>query len=703
KTQLSHICLCSGTMEGKWTSPSPHSEESSILDLPSACDLAENFLPSHSTENSEEPCFFVDTPPSPPTGVSAVPADKARIEEMVTECIVEVLSNALSKPNAPPINPECKEILRKSGKNDREQNGDKQVEMRHLREPAENEEHHAGSVEKEQGQTEMESKTRRKGSDERKLDWEEDKSEEEEDGRDISVQEAREDERQMEEMRHHQEAREDGNSYYREDRSKESRHRDEEAERAVPNKKSAGTEESPDGNDQHATGWAHPEERTQSPGKRIHEDEEGEAERSAGYRHESEERDSSHQRPREDSVESEEAAEGKEAHRAERYHRKHRMDDSQEERAHSGEKGKLAEEANEEEGRPWDRRNRHRHRQEPERQREERRGESEEEKRDSDWGGEEHGERSQEEGQRHRQSEEKWQEERRAHDGSREAARQRAEGRTYGEGGEGPDRYHKGGSEEEEEEQHRSVERHRLQDSEDEEMQKVSIGESREQVRRHYSTEDRESAEQHHDPGDSEEEEEDHSSEQIRNAEEGRLAERGQYKGRFPADTERGAAALYGPLRSLLRWKSHRLEKKEHVGQQLPESKGEAGPARAEGNLFPEYDYDWWERKQILDALNHGRAEKRNLGKGSRFDAKRQYNRMDELAQLLDFRKKAAEFPELYDSGEDIKKRHGIRNDRGDLRQRPLTQEEEKELENLAAMDLELQKIAEKLNDKRRG
>lgn len=32
----------------------------------------------------------------------------------VTRCIVEVLSNALSKPNAPPINPECKEILKKS-------------------------------------------------------------------------------------------------------------------------------------------------------------------------------------------------------------------------------------------------------------------------------------------------------------------------------------------------------------------------------------------------------------------------------------------------------------------------------------------------------------------------------------------------------------------------------------------------------------
>ncbi|XP_062427449.1 shieldin complex subunit 1 [Rhea pennata] len=61
-------------MEGKETSPSPYLEESSMLDLPSACDLAENFIPPCSMENSEEPCFSVVTLPSPPTGESGLPS-----------------------------------------------------------------------------------------------------------------------------------------------------------------------------------------------------------------------------------------------------------------------------------------------------------------------------------------------------------------------------------------------------------------------------------------------------------------------------------------------------------------------------------------------------------------------------------------------------------------------------------------------------
>ncbi|XP_067148931.1 shieldin complex subunit 1 isoform X1 [Apteryx mantelli] len=63
-----------GTMEGRETSPSPHSEESSMLDLPSACDLAENFLPPRSMENSEELCFSVDTLLSLPTGENGPPS-----------------------------------------------------------------------------------------------------------------------------------------------------------------------------------------------------------------------------------------------------------------------------------------------------------------------------------------------------------------------------------------------------------------------------------------------------------------------------------------------------------------------------------------------------------------------------------------------------------------------------------------------------
>ncbi|NXI55097.1 SHLD1 protein, partial [Chloroceryle aenea] len=56
-------------MEGKEMSPSYHSEESSILDLPSVCDLAEHFVPPRSCENSEELFPSVDAFPSLPTVV----------------------------------------------------------------------------------------------------------------------------------------------------------------------------------------------------------------------------------------------------------------------------------------------------------------------------------------------------------------------------------------------------------------------------------------------------------------------------------------------------------------------------------------------------------------------------------------------------------------------------------------------------------
>ncbi|XP_021245558.1 uncharacterized protein C20orf196 homolog [Numida meleagris] len=61
-------------MEGQETSPSHQSEESSILDLPSLCDLAESFLSPHSTESSEELFNSVDAFPSPLTGESSLPS-----------------------------------------------------------------------------------------------------------------------------------------------------------------------------------------------------------------------------------------------------------------------------------------------------------------------------------------------------------------------------------------------------------------------------------------------------------------------------------------------------------------------------------------------------------------------------------------------------------------------------------------------------
>ncbi|NWX78972.1 SCG1 protein, partial [Alca torda] len=724
----------SGTMEGKETSPSRHSEESSILDLPSVCDLAESFLPPHSSENSEELFCSVDTFPSLPTGVSAVPVEKDHIEEMVTRCIVEVLSNALSKPNAPPINPECKEILKKSGRNDRERSENNQLEARHLKDPAETDEHHTGSVEKEQSRAEEESKKYMKGSDEEKLAHQEGKSKEEEGGHHSPIQEER---LHTEEKKQYQEVRgEEEKSYHSEEESKESRRHDEELEHAVLNKKShtggTSTEEFPDGNDQRAMGHWHLEEGMQSPYKRTQEGEEEEAEeeKSEKYHHESEERDFSLQQEHEESDESEEREEEKQPYKPKDYHGKHRTGDSSEEkRGRGGEKEELAEESNTEEAHLWDKRNHHqKHHEESEQQREEKSGYRErhgsaevEEKRRADQGREEYRERwqqgeesSEEENKRHRHNEEsneKWREERRHHDGSHEARRHHSEGRTYlgDESEEELDRYLSGGSKDK---QHGAGGRYRLWDDEDEGSQKAYVRERKGQARRHYSTED--SVEQQRYPGNSEEEEEEevekkhHSSDQMENEEEnmeeGRYAEREEYRSRLPAENEKRTAAPYSPFYPLLWWKSRHFEKRDSAGEQLLEGKEEGRPTLNEKSLFPEYnDYDLWEKKQILSALNHGRTEKRNLGKMNKYDMKRQYNKMEELAQLLNYRKKSAEFPELYNSGEDMKKHHIIRNDRGSLRQRPLTEEEEKELENLAAMDLELQKIAEKFNDNRRG
>ncbi|XP_068253896.1 secretogranin-1 isoform X1 [Nyctibius grandis] len=718
-------------MEGKETSPSRYSEESSVLDLPSICDLAERFLPPHISESSEELFNSVDTFPSMPTGVSAVPVEKDHIEEMVTRCIVEVLSDALSKPNAPPINPECKEILKQSGRNDRERSENKQLEVRRLKDPAETEKHHTVSVEKEQSQAEEESKKYMKGSDEEKLPHEEGKSKEEEDGHHTPIQEER---LHTEEKKHDQEiGREEEKSYHSEEESKESKRHGEEVEHAVLNKKShsggMSTVEFPDGNDQRPMGHWHSEEGMQSPHKRIHEGEEGEAEeeRSEKYHHESKERDFSLQQEHEASDESEETEEEKQPYKPRRYHGKHRMGDSSEEkRGRGGEKEELAEESNTEEAHLWDKMNHQKHHEESEQQREEKSGyhgrqgsEEVEEKRHADQGSEEYRERwqqsedsSKEEYKRHRHSEEsneKWHEERRHHDGSREARRYRSEGRTYlgDESEEELDRYLSGGSKDE---QHHAGGRYRLWDDEDEGLQKAYAREHKSQARRHYSAED--SVEQQRYPGKSEEEEEvekkHHSSDQMENEEEnmeeGRYAEREEYRSRLPAENEKRTMASYSPLYPLLWWKSRHVEKRNSAGEQLLEGKEKGRPALNEKSLFPEYnDYDWWEKKQILSALNHGLTEKRNLGKMNRYDMKRQYNKMDQLAQLLNYRKKSAEFPELYNSGEDMKKRHVIRNDRGNLSQRPLTEEEEKELENLAAMDLELQKIAEKFNDNRRG
>nr|XP_023656116.1 secretogranin-1 [Paramormyrops kingsleyae] len=101
-------------------------------------------------------------------------------------------------------------------------------------------------------------------------------------------------------------------------------------------------------------------------------------------------------------------------------------------------------------------------------------------------------------------------------------------------------------------------------------------------------------------------------------------------------------------------------------------------PARGEMEEGNQVDLDWWDGRQAaVESYPHHLQETRpHLS-----------SEMVELAKLLNYRK--AGVPGIL---QPQKSRS--------LHQRPLTPEEEKELENLAAMDIELQKIAEKIHGK---
>uniref|UniRef100_A0A8C5IGZ1 Secretogranin-1 n=1 Tax=Junco hyemalis TaxID=40217 RepID=A0A8C5IGZ1_JUNHY len=606
-------------------------------------------------------------------GASTIPVEKDHTEEMVTRCIVEVLSNALSKPNAPPINPECKEILKKSDKNDRERSENEQPEVRHPKDPAETEKHPPGSMEKEQRQAEEESKKYMEGGDEEKLAHEEGKSEEEEAGHHTPAQDET---LHVEEKKHYQEiGREEERNYHSEEESKEGKCC-EDVEAAVVTKKSHSEGMSVDefhgGSDQSPRGRWHLEEGMQSPSKQIREGEEGEEGRSEKYHHESQERGFSHQQQREASEESEEREEGKEPFKGKGYHGKHREGDSSEEkRGHGGERGEPAGGSHPGEANLWEQwKQRQKHEEEseekggspgrrgPEGLQQE--GPAEPGSEELSW--QQSQERRDEENKRHHHSEEsseKWHEERRQHSGSHHPG-----GRMH----------LADGSQEElarylsQERQRRVGGRARGGNRQQEGAQKAR--EHKGQASRHYSTED------------SLEEEEDvekkhHSSDLVENEEEERFAEREEYRGHLPAEKEKRTAASYRSFYPLVWWKSQHLDKRDSAGEQLLEGREEGRPALSEKSLFPEYsDYEWWSEKQIQSALKHRRSEKRNPGKANRYDVERQYNKMDQLAQLLNYRKKSAELPGLYSSGEDLKKRRVAGNDRRSLSQRPLTEEE---------------------------
>lgn len=173
-----------------------------------------------------------------------------------------------------------------------------------------------------------------------------------------------------------------------------------------------------------------------------------------------------------------------------------------------------------------------------------------------------------------------------------------------------------------------------------------------------------------------------------------------QYAPRRITEKRKRLGELLSPYYNPPQWKSSHFERKDNMDDNFLEDEEENGLTLSERNFFPEYNYDWWEKRPFEEDVNWG-YEKRNLG--PRLDLKRQYDRVAELDQLLHYRKKSAEFPDFYDSEEQTSPHRSMENEKDRAGQRVLTEEEERELENLAAMDLELQKIAEKFSGNRRG
>uniref|UniRef100_A0A8C5RCT3 Secretogranin-1 n=1 Tax=Laticauda laticaudata TaxID=8630 RepID=A0A8C5RCT3_LATLA len=137
------------------------------------------------------------------------------------------------------------------------------------------------------------------------------------------------------------------------------------------------------------------------------------------------------------------------------------------------------------------------------------------------------------------------------------------------------------------------------------------------------------------------------------------------------------------------RWKNRSVDKNADIINPLLESEEELKSHLNKREFFPEYnDYDLWEKKQILDSLNPKQDNNNNPERLYKPEIKRQYDRMDELAHLLSYRKKSAEFPELYSSKEDVERGHVIRSGKDKFNQRPLTPEERREEKSLSVKNI---------------
>ncbi|XP_043843362.1 secretogranin-1 [Dromiciops gliroides] len=647
--------------------------------------------------------------------VSSMPVDKGdHIEEMVTRCIVEVLSNALSRPNAPPINPECKKILKKSGQQDKDETENEsensKFAVRLLRDPTNGETHAPMSLEEENPE-EKESK-RQMEEDTEKLQQEEEGKE----GRgkyqpslhlheDQGLQEARK--HQPENSNEKEKERVGGGieKYKKNDHSEE------------------GSQEKPLYEESGEIQNTFLEKRNQAKGKITeefaaqnnrysveHPEKTHSQERSSEESEEESEDNSSEKRGWEPtnqqrSVESDESEEASVSEVTKRrlkprhHHRRYRLDQSfEEKKAHSEERRNTleSEESNEDKDHFWDKRGHHKSnyedlQEEPSYHEEKwnyRRSHGPddlEEERYSDRASEEyrdkrhHNEENQQEEEKRNHHNRQIEEARHHYDGERE------EGRHFDE-----DKSLRGNRDDK---RYPSERQHYAKESNMDNERRHPRG--RKEQDRSYLDHDKRNSEE----GDIGKWQQREDEDGENNREEARFQEKGFDIHRAEEKMKR-LGIPYSPYYEPLQWKNKHFEEKERI----PMNEEESRSSLNEKTFFPDYnDYDWWDKKPFVEDTNQEHNEKRNLIGIPKYDLKKQYDRVDELAQLLNYRKKSDEFPEFYNSDEDMRKHQMVRNENGGLSQRPLTEEEEKELENLAAMDMELQKIAEKFSGTQRG
>ncbi|XP_048204786.1 secretogranin-1 [Perognathus longimembris pacificus] len=637
--------------------------------------------------------------------VNSVPVDnRSHNEEMVTRCIIEVLSNALSKSNIPSITPECRQVLKNSGKEVKEEenneNENTKFEVRLLRDPAATSEAHGPPSREEagapgqdtQGQTKADTGKWAEGGGHSQEVIDEPHGSPYPTARQVSKEaNTRRAEKSEGQDKKEEEEGDYQKGLFHDDVSKGKQLEEPgEAQKTFLNRKNQATAKEKEGtrSDPYAEKTHSREESSQESGEVTSEEKHSQESNS---RHQSEEES-------EESSQDSTSQVTKRRTRPRHHHGRTRPDRSSQEGHPPSEEGRHAleesEEANVGTANLEAKREHHSTHYRA----------SEEEPSYEDLERGHYGGQGSEEYRALRPPSEESQEEedKRNHPGSQRENMAYAYGKESEEekGSEGTKgHYHRGRGGEpgaystphtREDKRFLGEGRHHVQESQMDKARRYPQNEWQEQGI-DYLNYGEEGA-----PGKWEPQEE--LLDQKGNREEARLQDK-RYGSQRTTTKKKRLGVLFNPYFDPAQWKSSRFEKKDNMDDNFFVGEEDSALPLNERNFFPEYSYDWWEKKPFSEDVNWG-YEKRSFPLASKQDLKRQYDRVAELDQLLHYRKKSDEFPDFYDAEEQMGTLQEAENEKDRADHRVLTEEEEKELENLAAMDLELQKIANKFSQR---